>query len=91
MWETIPDTERDGDLPAVLTTPLSTECTLRSSTDVVLGEQCFLYEPHPVVNEVILANIWTRHYTAGATTGAATRMESTGLSSEEAPTRSRRW
>lgn len=29
--------------------------------------------------------------TAGAITGAATRTESTGLSSEEAPTRSRKW
>lgn len=29
--------------------------------------------------------------TAGAITGAATRTESIGLSSEEAPTRSRKW
>lgn len=59
MWGKLLQIQRDRGLPDV-TAPCHVSVLYAAAGTPGLGEQCFLYESHPVVKEPIIASAWTR-------------------------------
>ena len=59
MWGKLLQIQRDGGL-ADVTAPCHVSVLCAAAWTPGLREQCFLYESHPVVEELIIASTWTR-------------------------------